>query len=322
VPTTAIPPTLEPSATPEPTLTPTPTEIVHKIIPVSSKPKDKPQKVYDQEAKLKAAQKEAYAGDEFLVGKFERPFDQQMAYIPYIDIKETDLYRNEGGDYYLAYIILENNPAELKDADLGFGIEIDADLDGRGNFIVWTKLPTSTEWSVNGVSVWKDANLDVGGKNPVVSDSSPNGDGYEVNIFDSGVGEDPDLVWSRISPDDPKRIELSIKKTMLGDKTKFMWAAWAKEGDPQFSLYDFNDHFTLADAGSAMKKDKPNYPLNKLFALDNTCRSASGYTPSGGEPGLCPKAIQPTKEQVCSYVKVPCPGVYTTVCFTMKLVCN
>jgi hypothetical protein len=297
-------------ATPEPTLELVPTAIVHLIIPVSSQLDAKPQIIYDQESKLSAKQKEAYAGDEFLAGKYERPFDPQMNYIPFIDIKQISFYPSQDGEYYYGTIFLEDNPALLPDGQFGYGFELDQDLDGRGDLLVWTKRPLTKEWSAEGVSIWKDANKRVGGTNPMLSDAPLGGDGYELKVFDGGVGTDPDMAWSRVSPQDPTQIEIAFKRTLLGDSQKFMWGAWAIQGPDPFNLFDHNDHYTFTEAGSPTKLEKKYYPLKEMFALDNTCRGASGFTPKGNEPGLCPKAIQPTaKPNKCQLV---CPR-YTTV---------
>jgi hypothetical protein len=56
-----------------------------------------------------------------------------------------------------------------------------------------------------------------------------------------------------------------------------------------WSMFEFNDHFTLEQAGSPLKEDAKNYPLKALWGVDNTCRMPSGFTPSTGSmPGLCP----------------------------------
>lgn len=302
----ATPEPIQATSTPEPTATAQPTEIIHQVIPVSSLPTEKPQVVYDQESRLSAKQKEAYAGDEFLKGKYERPFNQNMEYLPYIDIIQTNLIRNKNGDYYFVTIFFQEDPSLLPDAVMGLGIEIDEDIDGRGDFMVWTKKPSSTDWSVDGVMVLKDANEDIGSKKPVMSDTPANGDGYELTVFNSGVGVDSDLAWSRISPGNPKQIQLAFKKTLLEISPIFMWDSWAILGTDQFNLFDHNDHFTFEQAGSPTKEEKKYYPLKELFAIDNTCRSASGFTPKGNEPGLCPKPISPTTEATsCPVMCIP-----------------
>jgi len=278
----------EPTATAEPTAEPSPTPIVHLVSPEVTLPEDKPQVTYDQESIRSAEQKEAYAGDQFLIGRYERPFDQEMTYLPFIDIIQSNLIRNKDTEFIYSIIFLLDNPSLAPDEKYGFGIELDTNLDGRGEFLVWTQLPKSTDWSVEGVRVFKDANKSVGALKPMFSDAPSGGDGYEINIFDSGNGADPDLAWSRISPQDPTKIEIAFKKTILEDSQKFMWGTWSILGPDQFDRFDHNDYFTYADAGSPTKSDKGFYPLKAMFAIDNTCRAASGFTPKGYEPGLCP----------------------------------
>jgi hypothetical protein len=161
-------------------------------------------------------------------------------------------------------------------------------LDGTGDLLVWTRLPVSTEWSVDGVSVWKDSNADVGGRKPLISELETTGDGYEVKVFDSGVGSDSDLAWSRVDPKDPKLIQIAFKKSIIEEPGLFLWSAWAMKGSEAFALFDHNDHFTYEAAGSPTKSDGKYYPLKELCAMDNTCRIASGFTPKGFEPGVCP----------------------------------
>jgi hypothetical protein len=282
-------PTVEPTATAEPTIEPSSTPIVHLVSPDVTLPADKPQVVYDQESIRNAEQKEAYAGDQFLIGRYERPFDQEMTYLPFIDIIQSNLIRNKDGEFIYSIIYLLDNPSLAPDGQFGFGIELDVNLDGRGEFLVWTTLPKTTEWSVEGVRVFNDANKSVGALKPMFSDAPSAGDGYEITIFDSGIGTDPDLAWSRISPQDPTRIEIAFKKTILDESQKFLWGAWSILGPDQFDRFDHNDYFTYSDAGSPTKSDKDFYPLKAMYALDNTCRAGSGFTPKGYEPGLCPK---------------------------------
>ncbi len=295
---TLPPPTSEPeSASP-------PTPIIHSMIPISSLPSDKPQVMYDQDSIRSADRREAYGGDEFLLGKFERPFAQDMKYIPYIDIIEANMVRNKDDEFVYTIIRLQEDPSLSTDGLLGYGIEIDEDLDGSGDFLIWTKLPMSTDWSVEGVSVWKDANADVGYLKPMFSEGPVTQDGYEVNIFDAGSGQDSDLAWSRISPKDPQKIEIAFKRSVLEVSPYFLWGAWAALGPDQFDRFDHNDFFTYEQAGSPTKSQKDYYPLKELFALDNTCRSASGFTPKGNEPGVCPPAIpeKKVKDKVCREV--------------------
>ncbi len=297
----AVEPTLPPP-TPEPVTESPPNSITHDIIPISSLPPDKPQVMYDQDSIRSADKREAYGGDEFLLGKFERPFDQDMKYIPYIDIIEANMVRNKDDQFIYAIIRVQEDPSLSTIGPFGFGIEVDEDLDGSGDFLIWSILPVSNEWSVEGVSVWKDANADIGYLKPMFSEGPVTQDGYELNIFDAGSGQDSDLAWSRISPSDPLEIEIAFKRSVLEVSPYFLWGAWAALGPDQFDRFDHNDYFTYEQAGSPTKKQTDYYPLKELFAVDNTCRSASGFTPKGNEPGVCPAAIveKKAKDKVCT----------------------
>jgi hypothetical protein len=61
-------------------------------------------------------------------------------------------------------------------------------------------------------------------------------------------------------------------------------------------MYDYNDRFTEAEAGSPVY-DKQYYPLKALFAVDNTCWEAFGFKANGYEPKLCPRAEPPKPHQ-------------------------
>jgi hypothetical protein len=80
-------------------------------------------------------------------------------------------------------------------------------------------------------------------------------------------------------------MQLAVKQTAIGAK-EFLWSAWTDFDLAQSGLFDYNDSFTLQEAGSPYAAN-PNYPLKKLYGIDNTCRIAYGFTPLGSEPGLC-----------------------------------
>ena len=62
--------------------------------------------------------------------------------------------------------------------------------------------------------LYQDANGDVGGKKPVVSEAPPqSGDGYETLVFDQGQGSDPDAAWARVDPNDPSSVQIAFKRT-------------------------------------------------------------------------------------------------------------
>jgi hypothetical protein len=88
-------------------------------------------------------------------------------------------------------------------------------------------------------------------------------------------------------PDDPKCIDIAFKSSFIGGaKGKFIWLSWALVGMQDLTKFEFNDHFTKADAGSPLKEDKDLYPIKGIWGVDNTPRIPSGFEPGGLMPGL------------------------------------
>ena len=54
--------------------------------------------------------------------------------------------------------------------------------------------------------------------------------------------------------------------------------------------FDLNDGLNHEQAGASQVEFEYFYPVKALDQLDNSCRMAVGFTPSGEEPGLCPVA--------------------------------
>jgi hypothetical protein len=143
------------------------------------------------------------------------------------------------------------------------------------------------------VQVWKDVNEDVGGETAIKPDAPDGWDGYEILLFDAGMGEDADLAWVRRSAEMKEKIEFAFKLNLaaVGEaKPVFLWGAWAFEGKVQPEMFDIQDHVTLEEAGSPLR-DNAYYPIQEPFAAaDNTCRGLLGMAPSGQLPGMCPVA--------------------------------
>jgi len=287
----AIPNTVQAMDTPvSPTDTLAP--IVHTLTP-GDPPGGFESAIRDADTSSVGSQHRANAGENFSVNLFERPFDQSMqTYFPDLDIKNTGLKRNAPWTYVTITLAGQNPQGGLKQA---YGLELDINRDGRGDFLILAQSP-STGWSTDGVRVWQDANRDVGGPTPIQADPPPQtGDGYETLLFDAGRGADPDLAWARLSPSDQNSVQIAFKSSLYGDADKFLWGAWAI--DPAMvhpDWFDYNDHFTQADAGSPLKELTQYYPLKALYGVDDTCRWAVGFTPTGNEPGICPVPPTPT----------------------------
>jgi len=168
-----------------------------------------------------------------------------------------------------------------------YAAELDLNKDGRGDWLIRASDPSSTSWTTQGVQVWKDTDGDVGGAKAMVADTNLNdGNGYETLVFDQGKGDTPDGAWARISPDDPKTVQIAFKLSMLGNPDSFAMGAWAgNKIDP--SRFDFNDHMTHAQAGDPNQANPQVYPIKDLAEIDNTCRLAMGFVPTSTVPGLC-----------------------------------
>lgn len=222
-------------------------------------------------------------GDDFSLNRLERPFTSgEMIYQAHLDIVRAEL--DEIAPWIYVTIFLEGTPPQGSLAH--YGVELDLDGDGGGDWLVMAQAPESTSWSAEGVRVYQDANDDVGGSEPMRAEPpSGLGDGYEQLVFDGGIGNDPDAAWARISPSGPNRVQIAFKSGQAGS-SEFLWGVWADAGPQDPGGFDYNDSFSPQQAGSPLLNN-PNYPLNQLAAVDNSCRDAYGYETSGLEPGLC-----------------------------------
>ena len=273
---------------PPPTDIPQPV-IEHVMLPAYGE--GKAQTIHDQTSDKTAPEKRAYGGDEFIIGRYERPFTrEQMEYLPFIDLVRADLYRDTENTW--AYVTLEviTPPALAGEHAVYYGLELDDDLDGRGDSLIIAKAPESAVWTTAGVQVWRDINNSVGATQAMKPDTGGGADGYELLIFDEGKGDDTDLAWVRLNPDQSNRIEIAFKLSLVDtgeDAILFLWGAWSFADAVHPDWFDHHDTFTLEEAGSPLKESAA-YPLKSFAAADNTCRALSGMEPTGALPGMCP----------------------------------
>ncbi|MBN2085429.1 MAG: hypothetical protein JW748_09405 [Anaerolineales bacterium] len=261
--------------------------IVHQRIP--GEPGSALYYVGDYSSKASAVYKAASGGDYYLTNLFERPFTAEaMDYLPEIDILRADIAKD--GTWLYATIRLEEAPAA--GAEAWYGVEVDTDLDGRGDYLIRTAAPAGMEWTTDSVQIWEDGNGDVGGTKPLRTETGWEGDGYEKLAFDGGRGADPDSAWARTAPGNPKYVQLAFLQSAVENDMAFLWSAWAEKGEGDTGGFDYNDLHTPAEAGSSMK-GHAEYPLKALAEVDNTCRMSVGFDLTGSEPGACP-VEQPT----------------------------
>jgi hypothetical protein len=284
-------PVLAETVTPQPTDTEEPTATIeHKVFP-GEPPGGTHSAMTDADSSTTAGEQRARAGEFFNANFFERPFTaNDMVYFPDLDIQKAVL--NRTSDWVYVVISLKG-PGPDNDMRGFYGLEVDLDLDGRGDVLIMAGQPGDT-WSTDRVKVWQDTNNDVGSRTALTADYPQMGDGYDKLLFDQGIGSDADLAWARRSPSDTNAVQIAFKPSAINSDAEYLWGAWTDLGVMEPSWFDYNDHFTHAEAGSPLKEITQHYPLKALAQVDNTCRWSVGFTPKGDEPGICSVPATPT----------------------------
>jgi hypothetical protein len=234
----------------------------------------------------------------------ERPADSATGtYVPSLDIIWSQAGKLE------PWIFLKINVTNLADAPktLKAGFELDPDLDSRGEFLLTSNLPTSTTWSTDGVQVWQDTNQDNGGTTAFRYDQNT-GDGYETLLFDSGVGDDADLAWSRISPKNANNIEFAFKAAVLPNQKVFGWWSWVGLQEltaDKFELVDRADESQTWNIDNSCSwifgtKPKPDQLIN-LCAVAEPTPTPAPTTPAGSPCVVKPcRFLQYFDTETCS----------------------
>jgi hypothetical protein len=259
---------------------PTPT-VAHQIQP--SNPASVKSFMVDRSSAALASERRANA-DNFDINLLERPFTTQvMDYQEYLDITRAEL--SLGPPWLYVTIFLEGPPPAGSEA--AEGVEVDLDIDGHGDWLILADAPPDSEWTTDGVLACRDANGDVGGPTAMIPDGPHDDrDGYEDCVFDSGYGIGPDEAWIRRDPGHADRIQIAFLFSLIGNDGKFTWGAWSDESIKDPAWFDYNDHFTSIEAGSPASESS-QYPVKAMASMDNTCRWAYGFVPTGSEPGVC-----------------------------------
>lgn len=232
-------------------------------------------------------------GDSYKLNRFERPFLEDMTYVPDLDVRKFGI--SEDADwYYVSFQLVGNDPNNA--AGINYGVEIDTNLNGFGDTIVFAHPPYSAQWSTNTVQAFQDTNEDSAGLSALASDAGFGGDGYETLIFDGSSQEntDLDLAWVRLDESRPGTIQVAFKKSLAGPA--FLLGVVTDAGLKDVTKFDYADHFAEADAGSPVRGNA-NFPLGSLYAVDNTCWEAYGIQSTGFEPKVCQPILQPVNTQ-------------------------
>jgi hypothetical protein len=258
------------------TVTPT-VEITHNTIP--SNPGWINKWFYD----TNSSRGTVTGGDDFMANLYERPFtESDMVYRPDIDIIKTEI--SEDGTFYYVTLYLYGSHPEggLRAA---YGVEIDLNQDGRGEYLIMVDRPAATDWDIAGVSVHKDTNKDVGGSRILRPDTNYTGDGYDQTLFSTDLLDDPDMAWARITTGSTPSVTLAFKKSVI-NQTTFVWGVWAADSLLDPTRMDLHDHFTQSEAGSPYPSHS-TYPLGAINLVDNTCRETYQFEAVDPIPGLC-----------------------------------
>jgi hypothetical protein len=264
-----------------------PVSVQHQTIP-ENLPDDQSGQATDFDSSKSFENGTLIGGDRFTYERFERPFNANTmdTYFSQIDIVDTRVYQD---DIWIFGSITLQGLTASSSSNEKYALELDTNLDGKGDWLILAVKPASTDWSVNGVQVYEDANNDVGLELPTLTDEhATNGDGFEVLAFDQGQGNDPDAAWARISPNDENVIDIAVKQSALGDPEKYLINMWAGTSILNPAIFDLNDEFTHEQAGAADEGLEFFYPIKGVAEIDNSCRMAVGFQPDGSEPGLCP----------------------------------
>ncbi len=317
-------PETSPSATAEPAMTetqepstPTATAILHSSTPPASVPAGTLN--YDVDSSGTAGENRAPYGDSYNINLLERPFTQNvMSYIPALDIQTFSLSKDDTW-----YFVTETlNGGDMNDPlGIGYGVELDTNHDGSGDYLIWVNPPYLNAWTTDNVQVYSDPNHDVGGASPERSDANATtsapypGDGYETIIFNQGQGDDPDLAWVRLDPNNQSTLQFAFKQSLAG--SSFMWGVWADAGLKDPSKFNYNDRFTLIQAGSPIKGNE-DYPIKAIYQVDNTCWPANGFKTSGEEPHLC-QLFQPPSTKAPKATQATCSNVPPPSCTAIWL---
>jgi hypothetical protein len=313
------PVTVAPTTTTNTTVAPTApiVPIAHAIIPVTGA--KTPSIAHDNEESTTFESKGAREGDDFSRNRFERPFTSNtMEYLPQLDI--TDFSIAGDNTFFYVEIQLAGLDATKNSLTGSYGVEIDRNRDGRGEILITTTPPYTTEFSTNGVAVYVDTNGDIGGKRAGRPDDGYAGNGYEGVLFDLSRNinpKDPDLAWVRFIDGKQPAVEIAFKKWVFQDgKDAFFWNVWASGTKLDPSKFNLHDTMTVEQAGAA-NAENPNYPIKKLAAIDNSCRIPYGYEAWGSEPMSCLTKVEvPDLENT---LPIPFCDQYPIVCANISL---
>lgn len=224
-------------------------------------------------------------GDSFTRSIFERPFTaEDMDYLPYLDIGPIVTLGLSADWVYVSIPLAAEPPMEQR---AYYGVELDLNVDGRGDWLFFAPAPPTDEWTQSGLMIFIDSNVDVGGSYPASPDpSSEATDGYDARVFNQGEGFDRNAAWVRRDPANDAVIQFAFAHGLIANDRRFLWSVFASGAEIDPGAFELNDRMTLEEAGSPLLTS-PHYPILAIARFDSTCRWSYGFTPLGTETGIC-----------------------------------
>ena len=94
--------------------------------------------------------KDAPGGDRFSFGEYERPFNANTMdiYFPYLDIQNAQIYQDD--TWIFGLIVIKGLDAN-KALPRNYAVELDTNVDGRGDWLIMASKPSGTDWTTNHV---------------------------------------------------------------------------------------------------------------------------------------------------------------------------
>jgi len=235
--------------------------------------------------------------DSWRINRYERPFNagEQDRYYPDVDILGAALGRSQ--HWYYVRLEIYDVDQDTGRLDGMFGLEMDLDLDGRGDVLITAEILESneniSEWSSSGVQAWKDSDNDVGNEMPMKPDPAYDTDGYDAASLDplAPSGE----VWVRATLSKPSFVEIAFKPEVIDDDQDFKWWVWVDEGVSDPSGYDYHDSYARNEAGDVYTWEL-FFPAREVYSIDNTCAEFWGVDPPPDDPTLCINRVPPLTE--------------------------
>ncbi len=251
-----------------------------------------------------------FACDDWRINRYERPFNAgtQDKYHPDLDIQYAYLGRDADW-YYLRVALYDAQPGSEFLAGT-YAMEMDLDVDGRGDLLVLVFGPgkdAGSEWSKEGVQIWADTNNDVGGLVPNFPEDAVVADGYDTLIFDQGNGDNPNGAWARAFLTGSAYVELAFRTDYLKGDLDFKWWVWAGYRNYTPAMFEFHDFFSHEKAGDA-NEGMDFFPIKEFFAVDSSCANMWGSSPNFTDPDFCLDLdLQEPVDDTCCILKLIIP---------------